>query len=134
MTGALILLAVTVLTGIVLRLLHKPDAPGAVESSPSAAAESEECCGLHAVCEKQSRQMLAPEYFDDEELDRFAGRDKTGYTPAEVDEFRDVLFTLLPGDVEPWGFSLRARGIEMPPEIHDEWVMLATEYKSSPRQ
>lgn len=134
MTGALILLAITVVTGLVLRLLHKPDALGAEQSSPAVAAESEECCGLHEVCEKQSRQMLAPEYFDDEELDRFAGRARDDYSTEEIDEFRDVLFTLLPQDVEPWGFSLRARGIEMPPEIHDEWVMLATEYKSSPRQ
>ncbi len=134
MTGALILLAVTVVTGLVLRLLHKPDAADAPRPESPASTDGEECCGLHEVCEKQGRQMLAPEYFDDEELDRFAGRGKDDYAPADVEEFRDVLFTLLPQDVEPWGFSLRARGIEMPPEIHDEWVMLATEYKTASRQ
>ncbi|MDE5786629.1 MAG: phospholipase [Duncaniella sp.] len=129
MTGALILLAITILTGLVLRLLHRPDPAGTV--TPEAQTESGECCGLHEICEKKGIQMLKPEYFDDEELDRFAGRAADDYSADEAEQFRDVLFTLLPEDVEPWGFSLQARGIELPAAVHDEWVMLATEYRNS---
>lgn len=129
MTGALILLAITILTGLVLRLLHRPDTDSPRE--PEAPADTSECCGLHEICEKKGKQMIQPEYFDDEELDRFAGRAAADYTPDETEQFRDILFTLLPEDVEPWGFSLQARGIEMPAPVHDEWIMLASEYRNS---
>lgn len=130
MTGALIILGVTVLTGLVLFLLHKPD-EAAPESNAeeSNAEESEECCGLHEVCEKKVKIMDSPEYYDDEELDRFAGRAATDYTPDETEEFRGILYTLLPEDVEAWGFSLQARGIEMPADLRSEWVMLAAEHE-----
>ncbi|MDE5829642.1 MAG: phospholipase [Duncaniella sp.] len=128
MTGALVLLAITTLTGLILWAFHSPSADDAAQP---VADEAGECCGLHEVCEKKGRQMIAPEYFDDEELDRFAGRTPDSYTDDETEQFRDVLFTLLPEDVEPWGFSLQARGIEMPAPVHDEWVMLATEYRNN---
>ncbi len=130
MTGALVLLAITAVTGLILWIFHRPS-PDDAAAAPAPTEESGECCGLHEVCEKKGRQLLAPEYFDDEELDRFAGRGADDYTPEETEQFRDVLFTLLPEDVEPWGFSLQARGIEMPAPIHDEWVMLATEYRNT---
>ena len=131
MTGALIILAVTVLTGLVLWLLHKPDpaAATAEDSIQTAGGDDTECCGLHAVCEKKSKIAEAPVYFDDEELDRFAGRSGSDYSDDETEEFREVLYTLLPDDIESWGFSLQARGVEMPLPIRDEWVMLASENK-----
>lgn len=131
MTGALIILAATVLTGLVLWMLHKPEpaAPPSEDSVQESGDDNAECCGLHAVCEKKSRMAEAPVYFDDEELDRFAGRSGSDYTDDETEEFREVLYTLLPDDIESWGFSLQARGVEMPLPIRDEWVMLASENK-----
>ncbi len=130
MTGAIIILAATVLTGLLLWLFHKPDAATKTTGEPSVTDENEsECCGLHEICEKKSRIAAEPIYFDDEELDRFAGRSGSDYTDAETEEFREVLYTLLPDDIESWGFSLQARGVEMPLPIRDEWVMLASENK-----
>ena len=45
-------------------------------------AESEVCCGMHMVCEKTNLSPLTGEivYYDDEELDRFRGREADGYT------------------------------------------------------
>jgi len=59
------------------------------------------CCGAHTVCEKTNLSPLTGDvvYFDDEELDRFIGRKADEYTPEEIEEFRDVLLTLLPEDV-----------------------------------
>lgn len=130
MTGALIILAFTVVVGFLLWLTHKPGEPqpAATDEEP----EQEECCGLHEVCEKKAIQLQKPVYFDDEELDRFAGeRDPKSYTSAEIEEFREVLYTLLPADIEPWGFSIEARGIVMPAEIRDEWLMLISENRPS---
>lgn len=128
MTGALIILAVTVVTGLVLWLTHRPDDAAETAQSFSATdspGEPEVCCGLHAVCEKGLSPDGKPVYFDDEELDRFAGRQPDGYAPDEEEEFREVLYTLLPADVYPWGMSLTQRNIALPLSLRDEWVMMA---------
>ena len=88
------------------------------------------CCGQHAVCEKELLMKAAMEpidYFDDEELDRFRGRDAEAYTEAEEDEFREVLYTTLTREVPDWLRSLQLRGIELPTGLRDEALMLADE-------
>ena len=130
MTGALIILGVTILVGLILWLTHKPDASAAQPDetpAPAAAEEGEECCGLHAVCEKKAVALSSDLYYDDEELDRFARREPDSYTPEEIDEFRDVLLTLQPSEVFAWGVSLTKRDIAMPLPLRDEWVMLCND-------
>lgn len=129
MIACVILLSALVVTGIVLRLLHKEDVPAAGEDAPrettTVGSDETECCGTHAVCIKINDSRLgAVEYFDDEELDRYAGRKANAYSDEEVDEFRDVLLTLLPADVGPWGASLEKRGIELPLSLRDEFIIL----------
>ncbi|MDE5953543.1 MAG: phospholipase, partial [Duncaniella sp.] len=84
----------------------------------------EECCGLHAVCEKGLSADGQPVYYDDEELDRFAGRQPDGYSEDEEEEFREVLYTLLPDDIYPWGVSLTQRNVALPTSLRDEWLMM----------
>lgn len=130
MTGAFIILAVTVLTGLVLFLTHRPDrgdSAGSPAPSAKAGDESEECCGLHAVCEKGLSPTAEPLYFDDEELDRFAGRQPDAYSDEEIEEFRQVLYTLIPADIYPWGVSLTQRGVALPSSLRDEWLMLVND-------
>ncbi len=76
------------------------------------------------MCEKGLSPTEGPVYFDDEELDRFAGRQPDSYTESEVEEFREVLYTLLPSDIYPWGASLTRRDIALPSSLRDEWLML----------
>ncbi len=134
MTGALVILAVTVAVGILLRLTHRPDTSAAPQApAPAPAAADGECCGLHAVCEKQAAAADGPDYFDDEELDRFAGRDAATYTPEETDEFRAVLYTLIPSDVFAWGASLTRRRISLPDPLRDEWIMLCEDAATQQR-
>ena len=85
---------------------------------------------MHVTCEKDS--LLAEvspevEYFDDEELDRFAGRGEECYTDEEIEEFRDVLLTLIPTDIAPWARSIQLRGITLPPEVREELLMIVAE-------
>lgn len=54
------------------------------------------------------------EYFDDEELDEYKGRPSDQYTDEETEQFAEVLETLQPQEVKPWGRSLVLRGINMP--------------------
>lgn len=94
----------------------------------------EECCGMHITCEKDS--LLASvskeiEYYDDEELDRFAGKDAADYTPDEIEEFRDILLSMRPDDIAGWARSLQLRQIKLPGEIRDELIMVVSEARQA---
>ncbi len=65
------------------------------------------------------------EYFDDEELDRFRGRQSDGYTDDEAAEFAEVMYTMRPEEVKDWLRSLRLRGVSLPDQLKDEAYMLA---------
>lgn len=144
MTGALIILGALVAVGLVLYLLHRrdmrrdgvgqtPTLPPVADMPAGGDDDESPCCGMHITCERDS--LLAKvsekiEYFDDEELDRFAGRDAASYTPEETEEFRDVLITLLPDDIAPWARSIQLRGITLPPEVRDELLMIVAEERA----
>ncbi|MCM1076921.1 MAG: phospholipase [Bacteroides sp.] len=134
MTGALIILAVTVVTGLLLWLTHRPDSAEAEDNAATSSGSEESgevCCGLHAVCEKGLSPDGEPVYFDDEELDRFAGRQPDEYTEDEEEEFREVLYTLIPSDIYPWGVSLTRRNVALPSALRDEWLMMVNEMSKS---
>lgn len=96
--------------------------------------DQEECCGMHITCERDS--LLASvseqiEYYDDDELDRHAGKDPSQYTDAEIEEFREVLLTLRPDDIAGWARSIQLRGITLPPAVRDELIMIVAEERSA---
>lgn len=86
------------------------------------------CCGLHLVCERDTL-LLDPRsetlYYDDEELDAYAGRAADAYTPDEIQAFEEVFFTLLPEDVQGWLISLQRRGIQLPEALEPAvWLVV----------
>lgn len=135
MTGALIILLVTVAVGLVLyvydlkyRRTHSDPKSGENEELASGKEElyGEICCGRHLICEKSLSPLPGekPEYYDDEELDRFAGRPDDAYTQDEIEEIREVMMTLRPEDVPGWVRSLQLRGIAVPAPLRDELFLL----------
>ena len=70
------------------------------------------------------------EYYDDEELDQYAGRSEDDYTDAEIDRFRDVLLTLLPDDIAGWARSVQLRGITLPAAVRDELLLIVGEERA----
>lgn len=89
-----------------------------------------ECCGKHAVCEKQKlaeARLRSAQYFDDEDLDRFKGRSSDNYTDQEVEEFRYVLYTMQQDEVREWMECLQAREIEIPDELKEECYSMMNE-------
>ncbi len=89
-----------------------------------------ECCGQHEVCEKDS--LLAAvskdiEYYDDEELDTYRGRQGSDYTEKEVEEFRYVLYTMREDEVAGWMRSLQLRQVQLPDELKDEVFLIIGE-------
>lgn len=136
MTAALIIASSIIIVGIALYIHHRLTAgvqpPKPADENP--AADDGECCGQHAVCERDSLLAAVSErivYYDDEELDAFVGRDASSYTAAETEQFRDVLLTLLPDDIAGWGRSIQLRGIELPVDVRDELIMMISEARAS---
>jgi succinate dehydrogenase flavin-adding protein (antitoxin of CptAB toxin-antitoxin module) len=112
------------------RSINKKIENGEMESFPEVKEPDAECCGQHEVCEKES--LLAAvskriEYYDDEELDRFAGRESDSYSDEEVEEFREILYTTHEEEVAGWARSLQLRGIAMPDALKDELFLIIGE-------
>lgn len=101
------------------------------EEIPEASAEvEEECCGAHATCEKDSLLSAVSkdiEYYEDEDLDCFRGYHAEQYSEDEIEEFREVLYTLKSEEVAGWVRSLQLRGIELPDIIKDEVLLVVGE-------
>lgn len=144
MIVSLIILGALLLVGSILYAFHRrdlrrgealaPTLPPVSDPPPATnAADEEVCCGMHMTCERDS--LIAEvsreiEYFDDEELDAFAGRKADSYTAEEADQFREVLLTLLPDDIAPWARSIQLRGIELPGEVREELLMIVAEERA----
>ena len=146
MKPAIVLLAILVVGGAIVWLIdrlfyHKNEAENADETDENASTDAtpaqgctDEACGIRSIC--PSEQILAGEcrdeviYYDDEELDSFAGRDAGGYTADEEEQWRDVLYTLQPADLLGWGQSIKHRGLVMPTSIHAEFLQLAAEHRT----
>ena len=97
-------------------------------------ADSEDCCGMHMTCERDSLLTAVSSeviYYDDEELDRFRGRGADDYSDEEIEEFRDVLLTLLPDDIAGWGRSIQMRDINLPTSIRQELLMIVAEAREA---
>lgn len=89
--------------------------------------DDDECCGEHEVCEKgKIKRALRTdiEYFDDEELDIYRGTPSDEYDDEAVEEFREVLYTMDPKEIDDWLKSLELREVALPDALKDEVFML----------
>ena len=114
--------AVLGILAVSMSLLHRKK-----EATTNVPDTGSECCGKHAVCEKRrlaDAAMKAAVYFDDEELDRFAGRSSDSYSDDEIEEFRYVLYTMSQDETTEWLESLHTRSIELPDQLKDETYMI----------
>ena len=143
MKPAIVLLTILVVGGAIVWLIdrlfyHTDKAENLDETEENDASDAtpaqgcaDEACGIRSIC--PSEQILVSQckreviYYDDEELDGFAGREADDYTPEEEEQWRDVLYTLQPGDLLGWGQSIKHRGLVMPASIQAEFLQLAAE-------
>lgn len=107
---------------------------GEIDELPGIVEVDVECCGQHAVCEKDS--LLAAvskeiEYYDDEELDKYAGFSSSEYTGDQIEQFREVFYTMRDTDVAGWVRSLQLRGVNLPDEMKDEVFLVVGERRLS---
>lgn len=124
-----IILILILTAGVVFIVLHKkkkeveePDVtPGTMPES--------DCCGAHEVCERDLVKVNPDiiEYFDDEDLDKFSNINENEYSDEQIDEFREILYTLKKSEIQNWILSLSRRNIALPTILHDEARMLILE-------
>lgn len=85
------------------------------------------CDGTDDKCEQVCMMEAATreiEYYDDEELDRFRGRQSNQYTDEEAEEFANILYTMQPQEAKGWNRSLILREINVPNQIKDELITM----------
>ena len=137
LTGSLVLLVVVALGLGALRnrSIRQKIERGELQEFPDIKQiEDMECCGQHQTCEKES--LLAAvsrqiEYYDDEELDTYRGVASDAYMPEQVEQFRDVFYTMQEVEVAGWVRSLQLRGIDLPDEVKDEVFLIVGERRMS---
>lgn len=92
-----------------------------------AAGDCATCNGINDDCEQTCMMEAATkevEYYDDEELDRFKGKESGEYTDDEAEEFSEVLYTMRPDEAKGWNRSLILRGINVPNQIKDDLITM----------
>ena len=149
MKPAIVLLTILVVGGAIVwlidRLFYRKEAEAGYDGKDNVPADektpqgcADESCGIRSIC--PSEQILAgackpqPTYYDDEELDAFAGRGEDDYSDEELELWRDVLYTLQPADLLGWGQSVKHRGLVMPAAIRQEFLQLAAEHHDASGQ
>lgn len=133
--ASLILIAATLLLGIVLYIGHRREKIKIRNGETKADASEQpeipaECCGAHEICERDS--LLAAvskkiEYYDDEELDEWKGTPADRYDDRQTETFREILYSMRSDEVAGWVRSLQLRGIELPDGIKDEVLLIVGE-------
>lgn len=134
---SIIFLVILVTLSFVGRIFRKKSEPSPHEeavviaepqdTNESPEDDDDECCGEHEVCEKgKIKRALRTdiEYFDDEELDVYRGIPSDEYDDDAVEEFREVLYTMDPKEIEDWLKSLELREVALPDALKDELFML----------
>lgn len=119
----MIIVALGVAVALGSMLFSRGDGGGVVQPQ----GDCSSCSGDSAKCAHECMMEAAVnpvEYYDDEELDAFAGRRSDDYTDDEAEQFREVMLTMNPREVAPWSRSLTLRGINPPDQIKDEMVMM----------
>ncbi len=121
--GALIVLALfaAITTLFTKKKEGEPDVVMPTSGDCSSCDGTDDKCEQVCMMEAATREI---EYYDDEELDRFRGRQSNQYTDEEAEEFANILYTMQPQEAKGWNRSLILREINIPNQIKDELITM----------
>ena len=121
--GSLLILAIiaAIATKFTKQKVGEPDVIMPTSGDCSSCDGTDDKCEQVCMMEAATKDI---EYYDDEELDRFRGRQSDQYTDEEVEEFATVLYTMQPKEVKAWNRSLILREINLPNQIKDELIAM----------
>ena len=106
----------------------EPDVVKADTASCATCSGEDERCEHDCMLEAAVRDV---EYYDDEELDKYRGRDSADYTDNEAEEFAELFYPMRPSDVQGWNRSLILRQINLPNQLKDEVIMVINDTRSA---
>lgn len=126
-----IIVAVLLLTYAGTRIFEGKRKDRASAPAEPATIPDADCCGAHEVCDKETLLSADDEivYYQDEDLDHYQGRSAQSYSSAEIEDFREILYTMRDDEVAGWLRSLQLRNINPPIVIRDEALMIVTEVR-----
>ena len=128
MTVVIVLFLCLVVLGGAAAVAHRLFSQGsAAADTVVTKATCDTCNGDDTRCEQECMLEAATkdiEYYDDEELDRFRGRPSDCFTDEEAELFREILYTMPPGEAKGWNRSLILRGVNVPDQIKDELLLM----------
>ena len=121
--GALIVLALfaAITTLFTKKKEGEPDVVMPTSGDCSSCDGTDDKCEQVCMMDAATREI---EYYDDEELDRFRGRQSNQYTDEEAEEFANILYTMQPQEAKGWNRSLILREINVPNQIKDELITM----------
>jgi len=120
-------IALLLICAVVIGLRNSRVRTQAATAPDCETAECSSCSVSGSGCDKEKflKAAIDPiEYFDDEELDSYRGRNGDSYNAQETEQFAYVLHTMRPDEVGAWTSSLAKRGINIPNELRDEVLMM----------
>lgn len=120
-----------VVTGLILILVPKGKSSEKNSSNPAEAETqvASDCCGAHEICEFDEAKFNPEiiEYFDDEELDILRNVREDQITAKNMDDLREVLYSLRTNEIGKWLTSLNRRHIHLPAILQQEARQLMAE-------
>ncbi|MFA5330413.1 MAG: hypothetical protein WC384_21655 [Prolixibacteraceae bacterium] len=130
MIYALILIILVVVVLVALKLFSGKDEPEVASAPKEEPREiASDCCGAHEVCEFDEADVNEEiiTYFDDEELDELRNVRESDLTSENIDDLREVLYTLRTEEISKWLISIGRRHIHLPAILQQEARQLMTE-------
>jgi hypothetical protein len=124
----IIFIAVVVLVVFRIRKEENTNITG-VEPEEAPRQIASDCCGAHEICEFDESEFNEEiiTYFDDEELDELRNVRESDLTSENIDELREVLYTLRTEEIGKWLISIGRRHIHLPAILQQEARQLMTE-------
>ncbi|MBW8330945.1 MAG: hypothetical protein K0M40_02910 [Prolixibacteraceae bacterium] len=128
----IIIIAVVALVVIRFRKREQTNSTG-VEAMKEPETEprqiASDCCGAHEICEFDESEFNEEiiTYFDDEELDELRNVRESDLTTENIDDLREVLYTLRTEEIGKWLISIGRRHIHLPAILQQEARQLMTE-------
>lgn len=127
-------IVVGILTTLVFSWFSSKKNDAKTQEKPVVAPDVD-CCGAHEVCDKETLLSDNEEivYYQDEELDVYRLKHPGSYLPYEIEQFREILYTMRDDEVAGWLRSLQLRGINPPHIVREEALMIVAEVRETIR-
>jgi len=125
--GIIILILIAIV--VVKRSKGKDGSETAAEPKEEGRQVASDCCGAHEICEFDESVFRQEKiiYFNDEELDELRNVREDQFTGKQIDDLREVLYTLRPEEISKWLISIGQRHIHLPVILQQEARQLMAE-------